>query len=489
MNQALVKKWRQVVALATLLACVSFSVVAQPMSNVERATELRKIRDELRARDSFRNADAVVVLSERAVVDAVRQFAGLEIVLANGSVMKLTSVETQLVTGAAIIKIGVQSKSVNLQLSGLLTSGQIKDGRMRMPFRVTEVKLLNGLISSVFIKTMFGAWLKPDTWNDELPSLDLPLEINEAMEIPASRFNVEGQMPMEIATASYSVPLKLSLTSLLFLDHRAVLVLQANSPAPVNHPTVETVFAGSDPSALLNEIHQLGAGLTVNGDVRLRLNRNIISSLLSQIAWQQNPDLKFKLKQGRLRSNEVKTVVSIVNYTDITNGDGQADISEMRVESIGDGKINLRLSGQGVIDAKVKGREYGVPYGFSPRTNFAIKDQPIPLQFVSENGKVMLRAVAGSVLPINLRFSVQVAGQEIGINRTEAVQVDRWLNRIEFPALLNREILLPRRLEVDDGGNLHVTQKEKLGYALSNLRVGTSNDAIDIVAEIKMNPK
>jgi hypothetical protein len=459
------------------------------MSNVERATELRKIRDELRARDSFRNADAVVVLSERAVVDAVRQFAGLEIVLANGSVMKLTSVETQLVTGAAIIKIGVQSKSVNLQLSGLLTSGQIKDGRMRMPFRVTEVKLLNGLISSVFIKTMFGAWLKPDTWNDELPSLDLPLEINEAMEIPASRFNVEGQMPMEIATASYSVPLKLSLTSLLFLDHRAVLVLQANSPAPVNHPTVETVFAGSDPSALLNEIHQLGAGLTVNGDVRLRLNRNIISSLLSQIAWQQNPDLKFKLKQGRLRSNEVKTVVSIVNYTDITNGDGQADISEMRVESIGDGKINLRLSGQGVIDAKVKGREYGVPYGFSPRTNFAIKDQPIPLQFVSENGKVMLRAVAGSVLPINLRFSVQVAGQEIGINRTEAVQVDRWLNRIEFPALLNREILLPRRLEVDDGGNLHVTQKEKLGYALSNLRVGTSNDAIDIVAEIKMNPK
>src|SRR5262249_27234510 len=153
-----------------------------------------------------------------------------------------------------------------------------------------------------------------------------------------------------------------------------------------------------------NEIHQLSSKLIGDSDVRLRLSRNVISALLSQIAWQQNPDLKFKLKQGRLRTNEVKAVVSIVNYTDIENGDGQADISELRVESIADGKVNLRLSGQGVIDARVKGREYGVPYGFSPRTNFAIKDQPVPLQFSSENGKVILRAIAGAVLPINLRF-------------------------------------------------------------------------------------
>lgn len=496
MNQAVIKKWRQTAVsatLAALLACVSLSAAAQQMSTVERATELTKIRNELRARDSFRNADAVVVINERVIAEALRQFVGMEIALASGSVMKLTSIETQLVTGAAIVKIGVQSKSVNLQLSGLLTSGEIKVGPkgpvMRMPFRATEVKLLNGLISSVFIKTMFGAWLKPETWNDELPSLNLPLEINETMEIPASRFNVEGQMPMEIATSAYHVPLKLSLTSLLLLDRRAVLVLQANSPATVNQSVSENVYAGSDPSALLNEIHQLGANLTADGDVRLRLGRNVISSLLSQIAWQQNPDLKFKIKQGRLRSNEVKTVISIVNYTDITNGDGQADISELRVESIADDRVNLRLSGQGVIDAQIKGREYGVPYGFSPRTNFTVKDQPIPLQFVSENGKVIMRAVAGSILPINLRFSVQVAGQEISVSRTEAMQVDRWLNRIELPALLNREILLPRRLEVDDGGNLHVTQKDRLSYALSNLRVGTSNDAIEIAAQVKVNPK
>jgi hypothetical protein len=489
MKQAVTKTWRRMIALGALLVCVTFPAVAQPMSGIERANELRKVRDELRGRDSFRNADAVVVLSERAIADAARQFVGLEIALANGSVMKLTSIETQLVTGAAIVKIGMQSKSANLQLSGLLTSGEVKDGRLRMPFHVTDVRLLNGLISSVFIKTLFGAWLKPETWNDELPSLNLPLGINETMEIPASRFNVEGQMPMEITTAAYSVPLRLSLTSLLLLDRRAVLALQANSPAPVNQPAVSPVFADTDPSALLNEIHQLGAGLTVDGDVRLRLGRNLVSSLLSQIAWQQNPDLKFKLKQGRLRSNEVKTVVSIVNYTDITNGDGQADVTDMRVESISAGKVNLRLSGQGVIDAQIKGREYGIPYGFSPRTNFAIQDQPILLQFLAENGKAILRAAAGSVLPINVRFSVQVAGQEVSINRTEAVQVDRWLNRIEFPALLNREILLPRRLEVDDGGNLHVTQKEKLSYALSNLRVGAGNDAVELAAEIKINPR
>src|SRR5947209_4516491 len=117
MKQDVEKNWGRLVALGVLIVCVVFPAVAQPMSNAERANELRKVRDELRSRDSFRNADAVIVLSERAIADAARQFVGLEIALANGSVMKLTSIETQLVTGAAIIKIGVQSKSVNLQLS------------------------------------------------------------------------------------------------------------------------------------------------------------------------------------------------------------------------------------------------------------------------------------------------------------------------------------------------------------------------------------
>jgi hypothetical protein len=495
MTQAVLKIRRRIPALLALVIIFAAQAIAQSFTEAQRIAELSKVRNGLKS-DTFRNADVIFVVSERAIAESVKQFVGLEITLANGNVMKLNSIESQLVTGAVLIKIGVQSKSTNLQLSGRLSSGEIQDtpeGRkLKMPLQVTEVKLINGGISSLLIKTLFGAWLKPETWNDELPSLTLPLEINEAMEIPAAQFKVEGQMPMEIVTAAYRAPLKLSLTSLLVLEKRAVITLQVSSSAPTvpNIPIEPTV---DDRIGLENEIAQLSANLVPgaigDSDVRLRLSRNVISSLLSQIAAQQNPDLKFKLKQGRVRSNEVKTVVSIVNYTDIENGDGQADVSELRVESIADGKVNVRLSGQGVIDAKIKGREYGIPYGFSPRTNFAINNQPIPLQFNSENGRVMLQAVPGTALPINLRFTVNVAGHEVGVNRTEAVLVDRWLNRIELPALLNREILLPNKLEIDAGGNLHVTNKRKLDYALSNLRFGASNDVVDITADVKVNPR
>lgn len=497
MNQVVSKIRRLVPALLALMIGVAAQSFAQPFSDAQRIAELSKVRDGLRS-ESFRNADVVVVISERAIAEAVKQFVGLEITLANGNVMKLSSIESQLVTGAALIKIGVQSKSINLQLSGRLSSGEVQntpEGRkLKMPLQVTDVKLLNGGFSSLLIKTMFGAWLKPETWNDELPSLTLPLEINEAMEIPAAQFKVEGQMPMEIATAAYRAPLNLTLTSLLVLEKRVVVTLQVNSPyPPVTPPIPGNAFSVGERIALENETAQLVANLvpgTVGDcDVRLRLGRNVISSLLSQIAAQQNPDLKFKLKQGRVRSNEVKAVVSIVNYTDIENGDGQADVSELRIESIVDGKVNVRLSGQGTIDAKVKGREYGIPYGFSPRTNFAINNQPVPLQFASENGRVILQAVPGAALPINLRFTVNVAGREIGVNRTEAVLVDRWLNRIELPALLNREILLPYKMEIDAGSNLHVTNKRKLDYSLSNLRFGANHDVIDITADVKVNPR
>ncbi len=497
MNQAVPKFRFALPALLVLLMGVAAPVFSQSLTEAQRIAELTKVRDGLKS-EAFRNADVMFVISERAIAESVKQFVGTEITLANGNVMKLSAIETQLVTGAAIIKIGVQAKSTNLQLTGRLSSGEIQNTpegkKLRMPLQVTEVKLLNGGISSLLIKTLFGAWLKPETWNDELPALTLPLEINEAMEIPAAQFNVEGQMPMDIVTAAYRAPLKLSLTSLLVLDKRAVVTLQVSSSGlPVNKLGSENVFPGEDRISLENEVAQLSGNpsveLATESDVRLRLSRNLISSLLSQIAAQQNPDLKFKLKQSRVRSNEVTAVVSILNYTDIENGDGQADVSELRVENIADGKVNVRLSGRGVIDAKIKGREYGIPYGFSPRTNFAINNQPIPLQFAAENGRVVLQAVPGTALPINLRFTVNVAGHEVGIDRTEAVRVDRWLSRIELPALLNREILLPNKLEIDAGGNLHVTNKHKLDYSLSKLRFGANNDAVDITADIKVNPK
>ncbi len=492
--------FRKRLLVAALLASVAGASALAQKPDPQQIVELRRLRDELKATNSLRVTDVVVVVSDRAIIEAAQQFIGLEIKMASGNLVKLTSIESRLATGAALIKLGLQYKSVNLQLSGRIASGQISEGpdgmKMRMPIRITEVKLLNGGVSGLLVKTMFGEWLKPETWNDELPSLDLPLELNEAMEIPASQFSVgnngdggNDQMPMDILTPAYRAPLKLTLTSLLVMDKRAVLGLQVNSTTVVNKPAAETVVNGEDAASLENEIAQLGAGLTGESDVQLKLGRSVISSLLANLAGQQNPDLNFKLKQGRIRTNEISAGISITNYTDVENGEGQADVSELKIESISDDKLNLRLSGQGVIDARVKGREFGVPYGLSPRTSFAIKDQLVPLQFVSENGKAILRALPGATLPINVRFSLNVAGKDIGINRTEIVQVDRWLNKIELPALLDREIMLPRKMEVDAGSNLHTTEKQKLIYSLSNLRVATGSDSVIVTADVKLTPR
>lgn len=488
--------------LAAVLLSLSFGAIPAlaQKTDVQQITELRRLRDELKATDSLRTADAVVVISERAIAEAAQQFLGLEIKMASGNVVKLTSIESRLATGAAIIKLGLQYKSVNLQLTGRIASGQISEGpdgmKMRMPIRVTEVKLLNGGVSGLLVKTMFGEWLKPEKWNEELPSLDLPLELNETMEIPASQFSVgdnsagngENQsLPMDISTPAYRVPLKLTLTSLLVMDKRVVMALRIN-PAEAAKPVAEPAANSVDATALENEIFQLGATLTTDNDVRLKLGRSVLGSLLANIASQQNPDINFKLKQGRVRATEINAGISIINYTDVENGDGQADINELNIETIADSKVNVRLSGHGVVDARVKGKEFGVPYGLSPRTNFAIKDQLVPLEFLSDNGKAIFRAAPGSALPVSLRFTINVAGKDIGITRSETVQIDRWLSRIELPALLSREIMLPRKMEVDSGSNIHTTEKKKLNYTLSNLRVATGSDVIEILADVRLSP-
>ncbi|HQR33761.1 MAG TPA: hypothetical protein PLK30_13585 [Blastocatellia bacterium] len=487
----------RLLAVAVFVLSCGFVPALAQKADPQQIVELRRLRDELKASDGLRSADAVVIISERAVAEAAQQFLGLEIKMASGNVVKLNSIECSLATGAAILKLGLQYKSVNLQLAGRIASGQISEGLMRLPIRVTEVKLQNGGVSGLLVKTLFGEWLKPETWNEELPSLDFPLELNETLEVPASRLSIEAnnssgesQLPMEIATPAYRVPIQLKLTSLLVMDKRIALGLQINPTVqPVEKPVAETGTNGLEPMPLGNEIFQLAASLTTDSDVQLRLSRNFITSLLTTIATQQNPDLNFKLKQGRLRTTEINAGLTITNYTDVESGEGQADVSDLKIESVTNDKLNLRLSGQGTIDARVKGREFGVPYGLSPRTSFVIQDQPIPMQFVSENDKVILRALPGATLPINVRFSLNIAGKDLGINRTEVVQVDRWLSRIELPALLNREIMLPRKMEVDAGSNIHSTEKQKLIYSLSYLKVNTGSDAVVITADVKLTPR
>lgn len=488
-NLVLVKR---LLAIILLILGTVVSARAQK-ADPQQIVELRRLRDELKASDSLRTADAVVIVSERAIAEAAQQFLGLEIKMASGNLVKLTSIETSLATGAAIIKLGLQYKSINMQLSGRIASGQISEGFMRMPIRVTEVKLLNGGVSGLLVKTLFGEWLKPEKWNEELPSLDFPLELNETIEIPASQFNIEGnadgQLPMEISTPAYRAPLKLALTSILVMDKRLALGLQLNPASQPMEISAETASNDLNPVALENEIFQLAAALTTSSDVRLQIGRNLITSLLANIASQQNPDLNFKLKQGRLRSTEINAGVTISNYTDVESGEGQADISDLKVENVADDKLSLRLTGQGAIDARVNGREFGVPYGLSPRTSFAIQDQQIPLQFIAENDKAILRALPGATLPINVRFSLNIAGKDLGINRTQVMQVDRWLSRIELPALLNREIMLPRKMEVDAGSNIHTTEKQKLNYSLSNLKIMTGSDTVVMTADVKITPR
>ncbi len=489
------KKLRPAFSLSALMLCLvvqSQFAMGQGIGQAQRLNELRRLRDQLQITNSLRDADAIVVLGERAIIEAAQQLVGLEFVLSNGSLLRITSVEGEMKPAAAILKVGLQAKSsvtVNLQLIGRINSGEITRDALRMPLKVTEVKLMNGRFSSLFLKALLGEWLKTETWNDELPAIELPLEISETIEVPANRFDVAGEMPMEIATPAYQALLNFSLTSLLVLDRRAVIGLQLNQGPPASS-VVQTSLAGpndNDPAALEGEIARMSEGLATDGGLRIRLGRRIVNALFSQIAAAQNTDFDIRLKHGRLRTEEVTAIVKVTNYTDVENGAGRADISRLNVDRIADGKVSLRLSGGGELDAKLRGREYGIPYSFSPHVTLAIKDQTLPLEFTSEGERVILRAAPGSTLPFSVRFSTKVAGRDLGFNRNSAVQADRWLNRIELPSFFGREISLPHRMEVDAGGNLYVTEKRRLNYTLSNLRVSAKDDAIDITAEVKLN--
>src|SRR5262249_59231189 len=138
------------------------------------------------------------------------------------------------------------------------------------------------------------------------------------------------------------------------------------------------------------------------GDLRAVVSRRVINALLAQVSAAHNADFNILLKRGRIRSEDVNVVVNVTNYTDVENGEGRADITQLNIERIADGKVSLRLSGQGDMDARVSGREYGIPYTLSPRMTFSIQDQPLPLEFFSEEKRIFLRASPASTFPINV---------------------------------------------------------------------------------------
>jgi hypothetical protein len=488
--------------LAALFALLSISaafhrpVYCRQISEAERINELRRLRDELRASESLRNADVTVVMSERLIANSARQMEGLEIRLPRGGVLHLDSIAIELAPAAAIVKIGVQAKSsinVNLLLTGRLGTGEIKGDLFQLPFQITEVSISDGPFTSLFLRTFLGDWLTPKKWNEELPPLELPLEIGEALQIRASRFQVEGSLPMEISTPDYQSSMRFKLRSFLVLEKRLALGLEMIREQTVTPKIIRTSLTepqAQDATVLENEVARLSEGLRCGSDLRLMINRRVISGLLGQIAAAQRNDFIIDLKACpcRVRSEEVETVVKVLNYTDVESGSGYADVSRLSIERIADGVLDLRLSLQGEVDSRLRGREYGIPYRISPHTTFSIEDRIVPLQTISEGDRVVLRAAPGASLPINLRFSIKVAGRELGINRNTSMQLDRWLNRIEIPSFFGRQFLLPRRLEVDAGGNLYVTRRLKINFMISNMVVETTGDAINIIADASFSP-
>jgi hypothetical protein len=492
------KRIRLAFAVFSMILCLfieAHTAFGQQISGFDRLNELRRLRDQLQGADPLRDSDVVVILSERAISEAAKRLVGLEFLLSKGGVLKLTSVESELKTAAAVLKIGVQAKSsvtMNLQLTARINSGEFERGALRLPLRVTDVKLMNGGLSSLILRTLFDEWLDPKTWDKKLPEIEIPMEIAETLRVPAGRFDVAGDLPMEISTPEYQAPLKFAVTSLLALDKRAVVSLRLNQNAPAK--PIPASYGGDiadanavDPMALEDEIARMSEGLKSAGDFRAVLSRRLINALLASMTAAHNADFDIRLKRGRIRSEEVKVIVNVTNYTDVEGGEGRADVTRLDIESIADGKVTVRLSGQGEVDARLRGREYGVPYAISPHMSFSIKDQPLPLEFVGEGKKIFLRAAPGSTLPIDAQFNLKVAGHDVRFDRRSVAQADKWLNRVELPSFFDREISLPHKIRLDAGGHPHVTESRNLGYTLSNMRVGAKDDAIEITADVKLD--
>src|SRR5262245_10794781 len=322
------KRIRLAFAVFSTILCLfieAHTAFGQQISGFDRMNELRRLRDQLQLVDPLRDSDVVVILSERAISEAAKRLVGLEFLMSKGGVLKLTSVESELKTAAAVFKIGIQAKSsvtMNLQLTARINSGEFERGALRLPLRVTDVKLMNGGLSSLIMKTLFDEWLDPRTWDKKLPKIEIPMEIAESLRVPAGRFDVAGDLPMEISTPEYQAPLKFAVTSLLALDKRAVVSLRLNQdstakPIPVSYAGDIADANAVDPMALEDEIARMSERLKSAGDFRAVLSRRLINALLGHMTAAHNADFDIRLKRGRIRSEEVNVIVNVTNYTDV----------------------------------------------------------------------------------------------------------------------------------------------------------------------------
>jgi len=451
---------------------------------------LKQLHKQLSALEAGPEADLTAIISERALTAVARRMSGLEIELANGARLQVTTVELTLKTGAALVQVGVKAypagnlAGVDLRLSGSLGSGEASAGRLRLPFRLTEVTPgEQGSASVPLLQSLLRDWLSPERWNATLPPVELPLQLSETLELPAASFEVGGQMPMTVTTPAYRVKADFSLAAVMILDGRAVVALSLADGA-ISAPAAGNHAANNEGAAALEaEVARLAQRLTAAGDLRVRLSRRALNSVLAQIAAAGTTDLTAQLKPARIRSETIDGIFKTVNYTDVEAGDGRADVQKLAVERIKAGHLDLRLAAQGDLSTRLRGREYGIPYRLSPNGTFAIRDEVVPLQVANEHDRLTLRAAPSSRLPIEVKLGLSVAGRQISLTRNVVAQADQWLKGLTLPMMLARELPLPRRIKLDPGQPAQVSTA-LARCRLSRLRGTADQDAVEITAEL-----
>lgn len=474
------KKTLYKICLAALLLSLAVAVIAQQTEATRPPAELPQTYAQLKA---AAEADLLLVLSEPAINQVAQSFAGMEFTLANGALLRVKTIATRLTATGAEVKLDVlafasatTTRALNLRLTGWLNNAEVQDSALRLPFRLTEVTLENGLLTPL-LRLWFGEWLSPERWNTALPALTLPREVAENLNIPAVQFEVGGSLPMIVTTKPYQLPLPFTVSALCVLEGRAVVGLRLTESAATN-------VQPPDAAALPSELARLSEQLGLSRALRARLSKRLLDQLLNRLATARPDDIQMQLRPGRVRQEVVTGLLNVTNYTDLESGSAQADVQQFVLEQIHSGGLSARLRLQGVFDTKLRGREYGIPYRISPRGTFAINDRPVPLRVASDAGRAFLQAAPGTQLPLDLRFQFGLAGREIGFNRQTSLPAERLLNHLELPAIYLRKLPLPYKLAVKQGGKLEVTEQQERWLELSGLQISAQNNALELDGDV-----
>lgn len=468
--------------LVMILLSLAVVAIAQQTAPTPTPTELPPTYAQLKA---AADADLLLVLSESTVNQAAQSLAEMEITLANGALLRIKTIATRLTATGAEIKLDVQAfsaatstKAINLRLTGWLNNAEMPEGTLRMPFRLNDITLENGLLTPL-LRLWFGEWLSPERWNAALPALTLPREVAESLALPAVQFEVGGSLPMLVTTQPYQLPLPFTLSALCVLEGRAIVGLRLTESAVGSPPLPEA-------AALPGEILRLNQQLGLPRALRARLSKRLLDQLLTRLATARPDDIQMQLRPSRVRQ-EVTGLLNVTNYTDLESGTAQADVQQFVLDRIDSEGITARLRLQGVFDTRLRGREYGIPYRIAPRGSFVINDRSVPLRVASTAGRAFLQAVPGTQLPLDLRFQFSLAGlagREIGFNRQTNLPAEQLLKQLELPAFYLRKLPLPRKLAIKRGSKLEVTEWQDRWLELSSLQISTQNEALELNGDV-----